>query len=274
MIENEKLQDTLEKKFLKKSLLASLLLHVILAFSSFFSFFFSKTPRQFNSITAELYIPIEADKMKSLALKSNVKEEKTLVNKNTLPQLPEKFIIKEEEEIKKPPPAIKHSLEETEEKKEEKEKEKREAIELTKKEALKRLLREKARLEKQNADQDKLALQEKLDQLASLKKNKMKNTASSGSTSSLDEDYAALLQQSLHENYEIPDAFDIGRKNHEVLLEITLSRTGEVLSARVISSSRNELFDQLALNTVWKASPFSEPPREWAGRPITIHFKP
>jgi|GEM_PF-4612079 len=273
MIENEKLQDTLEKKFLKKSLLASLLLHVILAFSSFFSFF-SKTPRQFNSITAELYIPIEADKMKSLALKSKVKEEKTLVNKNTLPQLPEKFIIKEEEEIKKPPPAIKHSLEETEEKKEEKEKEKREAIELTKKEALKRLLREKARLEKQNADQDKLALQEKLDQLASLKKNKMKNTASSGSTSSLDEDYAALLQQSLHENYEIPDAFDIGRKNHEVLLEITLSRAGEVLSARVISSSRNELFDQLALNTVWKASPFSEPPREWAGRPITIHFKP
>lgn len=260
-----------EKKILKGTLILSFGFHIFLAFISFFP---NKRnlPKPRRTITAEFHLPKSIND-KKLAVNKKNKIKETVVDKKTLPQLPKKFVIKEKpKEVK----SVRHSLEDKKKKREEEEKRKKkeDAIELSKKEALERLLKEKARLQKKNALEEKLALKEELDKIRLLKSRKKAEGDAYGAELIDSESYGEELQSWLHQNYELPEAFDLSIQKNEVLLEIVLNSEGRVLSAKVAQASKNPVFDKFALNTVWKASPFPKPPAHWAQKKIQLHFTP
>ena len=269
MNQNQEKKSNSESKILKYCFLASFFTHILIALSSYLHL---PSQAKINSspIVAEFHIPKEIEGKKASSRKKTKKKE-TLVHKNTLPQLPKKFVIKEKPKKKR---KIKHSTKDKEKQKTEALK-KMKALELTKQEAMKRLLREKARLKKKNAERDQLALKEKLEkiQLVKAKKNAQKGALSSHGENT-NQAYTSKIHGLLQENYEIPDSFGFDSKKYEVALEVTLKKDGNVSSATVVKSSKNATFDKLALNTVWKASPFPLPPRHLVGRKITINFAP
>ena len=259
-----------EKKILKTTLILSFFLHLLIGLSTLLSVK-SSPKKQSRSISAEFVMPKNISG-KSLSMKKKNKTKETKVHKNTLPQLPKNFVIKEKIKKKR---AIRHSIKEENKAEEQKRKKKKEdAIELTKEEAFKRLLKEKARLKKKHAKKNTLAIKKEMNSIELLKARKLKEQADGELSFSDDEGYADQMQSWLHDNYELPEAFDLSFQRNEVLLEITLNNDGKVITASVLEPSKNPIFDKFALNTVWKASPFPKPPGHWARKKIQLHFTP
>lgn len=257
----------LEKKIITNCLIFSIVIHLIIALTSFFKKK-SLKKHNFESITAELFIPKEIKDKKNSQKKLTNKIKETKVEKNILPQLTKNFVIKDKPKNNK---KIKNSYQEQKEQKEQVIK-RLKAIELTKKEALKRLAREKARLEKKIAEQEQLALQEKLAKIQAIKS---RTRATHNMAVNKDKaSYGNLVQSWLHQNYQLPEAYDLSFQNNEVLLEVVLNKIGDVLFAKILKPSKSPIFDKLVLNTVWKSSPFPKPPNDWVGKNIKLTFTP
>ena len=75
------------------------------------------------------------------------------------------------------------------------------------------------------------------------------------------ERYFGLLSSQVTRNYNVADTIpEDERMRLRALVFMRLSRTGEVIEARLTKTSGNTLFDSAVLAAVKKASPFSPPP--------------
>ncbi|MFV0477163.1 MAG: energy transducer TonB [Parahaliea sp.] len=89
--------------------------------------------------------------------------------------------------------------------------------------------------------------------------------------------YAALIENTVVGYWSRPPS---ARNGMEVLLELQLIPTGEIVNIRIIKSSGNSAFDQSAVNAVEKAGSFPElknlPPRKFEEtfRRFSLLFRP
>ncbi|HEY0097254.1 MAG TPA: TonB family protein [Archangium sp.] len=75
------------------------------------------------------------------------------------------------------------------------------------------------------------------------------------------ERYFGLLSSQVRRNYDVADTIPENERMYlKALVLMRLSRSGEVIEARLAKASGNALFDSAVLAAVKKASPFSPPP--------------
>lgn len=91
--------------------------------------------------------------------------------------------------------------------------------------------------------------------------------------SALDQ-YIPIIRQKVGRNWNRPAGL---RDSIEASVNVRLSQAGEVLSARIIKSSGNPVFDRSVENAVLKASPLPIPQEQGVNeqfRNMTLNFKP
>lgn len=87
--------------------------------------------------------------------------------------------------------------------------------------------------------------------------------------------YAALVQSIIHQNWRQPLGVDLAGK--KCVLSVQLSQNGDVLSAKVVESSGDKEFDRSSELAVMKSSPFpmpSEPEAQKQFRQFKFTFNP
>ncbi len=267
-----------ELKLVKKFIIISLVAHLVVAFVRLPNFFFKQIDLNDLSIDAELVLD-----MPDIASTSKG-QEPTPVSAPAaapaqeappmLPQLPKQFKTPEEEkhediaEIKAP----KKELPEVDKERDKK------LIELTKQEALNRLLKDRKRKleelkpkpEKKNEQIEKIK-----DSLAKRKEQLAANGGTgTGTAIGIDElsRYKILLKSWVNRFYVLPETIRLNPPKSVANIEIVLDFSGKILSMRLVESSQNDGFDNLALQTLENASPLPQPPRELVGRPMTYRF--
>lgn len=86
--------------------------------------------------------------------------------------------------------------------------------------------------------------------------------------------YIPIIQQKVGRNWNRPPGL---RDNIEAHVNVRLSSAGEVMSARIVRSSGNAVFDRSVENAVLKASPLPIPQEKGVNeefRNITLRFRP
>lgn len=86
--------------------------------------------------------------------------------------------------------------------------------------------------------------------------------------------YIPIIQQKVGRNWNRPAGL---RDNIEAHVNVRLSQTGEVISARIVRSSGNAVFDRSVENAVLKASPLPIPQEQGVNeefRNMTLRFRP
>lgn len=140
--------------------------------------------------------------------------------------------------------------------------------------ALERLLKEKARLNKKFAKKTTAPLDAVLKKRKNeLDKRYQSNILLSGKISKT-HGYAGTLRSWIARFYSIPELYRIREKKLTATVEMIIDRKGQVKKLMLASSSSDQQFDSLALDTIKKAEPFPRPPRHWVGKVITVPFQP
>lgn len=93
------------------------------------------------------------------------------------------------------------------------------------------------------------------------------------------ERYFGLLSSQVRRNYNVADTIPENERLYlKALVTMRLSRTGEVIDAKLAKASGNSLFDSAVVAAVKKASPFSPPPDHLRDtlqkNGITLEFSP
>jgi TonB family protein len=93
------------------------------------------------------------------------------------------------------------------------------------------------------------------------------------------ERYVALINSQIRRHYDVANVIPEAERLHLLAaVNFRLGRAGEVLEARLVRSSGNDLFDAAVLAAVKRAAPFSPPPdhlRETVQKEgVTMRFKP
>lgn len=248
-----------EDQILKVFLFVSIFLHVV--FFVFKSYtFFDQYQWQEDIIEVEL-IAFETDSLEFAGNKD------LTVSEKTLPQLPKHYRIKGNKKdsisdvgIEPSPTPKAHKRIINDEK----------IIELTKKEAIARLLRERARKNKKKSKKPTIQLSNRL------KKRKKQLLSSISQVSlqgrSIEGGYAAILKSWVKKHYSIPDIFDYSSIKKKAKIKVLLDDKGAIIKIILMQSSDNKNFDHLALRTVRDSEPFPKPPREWVGKDIVFPF--
>lgn len=86
--------------------------------------------------------------------------------------------------------------------------------------------------------------------------------------------YVPIIRQKVSRNWNQPASL---QGNIEAHVNVRLTRTGEVISARIVKSSGNPVFDRSVENAVLKASPLPIPQERDINdqfRDLTLRFKP
>ena len=222
------------------------------------------------SIQAELEMEAPVASIASMERAPEIK-----VDKQILPQLPKQYEVQdkpEQDQKQNEELALKEEEHKEEEKKPEIDPEqiKRERIlALQKKQALERLLKEKARKEEKFSNSTKSPL----NQLLLARKKQLEDGlpgAAMGEESFAQ--YGKLLKKWMQNYYSMPEVYALQAVGQPAIVELILDAKGGVRSLTLLASSQNESFDQLALATVRKAAPFPAPPRELVGKKIHYHF--
>ncbi len=86
--------------------------------------------------------------------------------------------------------------------------------------------------------------------------------------------YQTVLRVAIKRNFILPDIYDLKNANIKVKLEIRIDARGNLLRMRVIKSSRNRIFDDLAMAAVRNTSPFPIPPSELVDKQIIVILTP
>jgi protein TonB len=223
-------------------------------------------------------VSIQADlEMESpvASIASRERAEEIKVDKQILPQLPKQYEVQdkpEQDEKQNEELALKEEEHKEEEKKPEIDPEqvKRERIlALQKKQALERLLKDKARKEEKFSNSTKSPLNQLL-----LARKKQLEQGISGAAMGEESfaQYGKLLKKWMQNYYSMPEVYSLQGVGQQAVVELVLDTKGGVRSLTLLTSSQNEAFDQLALATVRKAAPFPAPPRELVGKKIHYHF--
>lgn len=281
-----------EKDLVKKLIYFSIALHI--AFLLFdFTGLLDKEPVVIKewSIDTEFISETELiERAKQTKVpKAQVKKEPA-INKKTLPQLPKVFKIKKEEKIeetsekaeKKEPVAAIESLKkqmelEKKKKQEEIKQKEQEAIELSKKDALRRLAMERLKKQKDVKNKPKPETPKKTEKLALNKKGEKEKTLedilNSGQNLSSDsDDYGTNLKRYLRPKYNIPLTFKLKKEVLEVTIGFIISSTGELQSVKVTNSSGDSLFDNHIIKMLQEIISYPRPSAIWAGNQFEIKF--
>ena len=193
---------------------------------------------------------------------------------NILPQLPKKFTLQKPMPLPidpepapelaeaKPTPVDKQPVEDTIERTTPSE----ENV-LKVSEALQRLALEKLRSQKHKETKRDATISNKIQKaIASI--NKLKDSGT------LTTNYQTALRVAIKRNFILPDIYDLKNANIEVKLEIRIDARGNLLRMRVLRSSRNRVFDDLAMAAVRNTSPFPIPPMALVDKQIIVILTP
>ena len=145
------------------------------------------------------------------------------------------------------------------------------AVELKKRDALERLLKEQARKRKQFAKTHEAP---EPDKLLVARKEALASRSSTSSISNAVKAYNRVLKGWVQRHYVLPEIYTAKDQQSRVVVEMVLNKRGEITALKLVKSSSNLAFDRLAVSTMRKAAPFPKPPREVAGRPIHYRFDP
>jgi TonB family protein len=270
-----------EKKLLKKLIYVSLGLHLLLMVLDPSMWFFRSVPDAEWVIEAEL---LNIDDMAQEKKPDSIKEAKTAedmaVNEHALPQVTKKFALDQKKPDDDSPPDPDKPKEE---KKEDPDAKKLEDLkplakdtnpeedDNVKKLALDRILKEKARLEKKFAKENTSPLNETLLK----RKAELKSLMASGySLSSMNSGYAAVLKKWISHYYSLPDIYNYSDAGLKASVQVILDAAGNLQKITLYESSRDPVFDSLALKTIQDSSPFPTPPADWVGKVILFPFEP
>ena len=124
----------------------------------------------------------------------------------------------------------------------------------TKKKIIKRPSREylKRKAEQQRRKQDQADLQRRL----ALETKEREVAARQRRIEGAKNQYVPLIQQKVQNNWAKPPGW---KKGVKCVVNVRLVPNGEVLSARVVQSCGNSIFDRSVVNAVYKASPLPVP---------------
>ena len=134
-------------------------------------------------------------------------------------------------------------------------------------EALQRLALEKLRSQKHKETKRDAKLNKKM-QKAIATLNKLKDDGT------LMSNYQTALRVAIKRNFILPDIYDLRNASIEVKLEIRIDARGNLIRMRVLKSSRNKVFDDLAMAAVRNTSPFPIPPMELVDKQIIVILTP
>ncbi|MEZ4741382.1 MAG: cell envelope integrity protein TolA [Bdellovibrionota bacterium] len=240
--------------------------------------------REEITISADILPDIDLGAATQDALPNAKQAEELKVDKQILPQMPKKFTIEEKtpEKSEMAIEAIKKEKEADKEKEAGKDKElqvvkkkEQEALEVRKKDALARLLKEHARKEKKFAKETEAPLSEKLAQRKMELENKTLGVSGGGAISKHRlHKYLAKLERAIKRNYSLPQVYNLANAKLETRIRMVLNDSGNLQKLEIAESSGEASFDQLALKAVQNSVPLPKPPSELAGESFVFVFTP
>lgn len=243
----------------KRVLIFSTVVHLAFLFLEPSLFLFNKTPVE-NTIEVELLAfetvnnkppsspvtpPAEAPQLPQITKRFEVEQ----------PKNPDEMALEEKKEREKPEPKMLAKA-------------KKEDEDLTKV-ALDRLIKEMNR--KKPKDKTKTNLVHALsERRKELEANHMQGMLSLGESEA---GYSAVVKGWIQKHYALPDIYELKNSHIKAVVQLVLNQQGGIAKLNLLSSSQNELFDQLALKTIENAAPFPSPPSDWVGKAITLPFE-
>lgn len=257
-----------EGKLLKSFLSVSVGVHFFL-FVAGSGFFFSSSedrkPIEWE-IDAELAVGYQG-KGAFDAIDRAIKGEEIKVNKQILPQLTKSMQV----EVEKKQKSADLGDAEFNPDDERLSQKKKVASTLKKKEALRRLLKERARRENKFADKTTSPLVERLQ--ARKRELIAGNDFSLGSEKSVDR-FRRDVQILIKRYYSLPEVYRFTDKNLKAGISVKLDLKGQIVDIKVSRSSGNQNLDSLAIETIKKAAPLPVPPKDIVGKSFIINFNP
>lgn len=164
----------------------------------------------------------------------------------------------EEEEARRKAEAEKRRQDELKKKQEEEQAQQRLIVERKKKEAEEKEKQKRAQeteRRKEEIRRQQLAEEEIKDKLAAEEKSRQQVAQAARAATAVDK-YRALIRQRVSQSWNRPVGVAKGLK---CVVSVRLAPGGEVLSARVVRSSGNTVFDRSVENAVFKAAPLPLP---------------
>jgi TonB family protein len=282
------LNEPAESRLLTRLVVVSAVIHFLFLFIDPALFFWSSKPIQEEMvISADIFPDIDMGSSKEAALPEAQPAEELKVDKNLLPQLPNKFSIEEQEPKKddmalteeKPPEKEKAEEPPKEEKKAEDpdivKKKNEEVTELKKQDALERLLKEQARKEEKFAEQTAAPLSKKLAQRKMDLENQRNGVSGGGGVSEIRlHKYLSSLSRVVKRNYALPQIYNLENANLEVRVAMMLNDNGDLRQLDIAQSSGDASFDQLVLKVIRDSVPLPRPPTELSGQTFVFVFSP
>lgn len=256
---------SLEKTLLRASFVLFLVLHVVVLLSI----------PLFNPVAEPPEISIDIDLLPDTALLDPAPVVEKPKEINILPQLPKKYVLQKPRPLPvEPEPAPELAESEPEPQKNKPPIEEKvtnntnnEENLLKINEALQRLALEKLRTQKRKETKRQADISNKMQQaIASLK--------SLRHSSALAANYQTALRIAIKRNFILPDIYDLRNASIEVRLEIRIDARGNLLRMKMLKSSRNKVFDDLAMAAVRNTSPFPIPPVELVDKKIIVILTP
>ena len=279
MQDNIEQQTYLLKKYLFISLSFHFILVVVFSLSSIFSvYLYPKLQDQQQDVAMFINLDVADEnsgqqKDKSSPGEKSEDKKELAVDPKSLPQLPNKFTIKEDQQkdvmslvdkkIKKKSKVkkAKSSLPTLDKK----------TIKLTKEEAFKRLLKELAHKKKKYKKKAKprIRLSDKLRKRSKRLSRTISGIELSGTT--ISSGYAQTLKAWVMKYYILPEAYDYSNIKRDAKLLVVLNSKGGIKTIKLIQSSANNYFDKIAMKILKQAAP-SPPPKDWVNKKITFPF--
>lgn len=272
-------RNTLEKNLLRVSFALFLILHIAALLST----------SMFDKVTKPQEISIDIDLLPENTLSDSQPTTAAPKPVNILPQLPKKFAIRMPQPVPaepdtepvtasqpatepkpaaaatsqppkpaniKPPTGetlVKHAANE-------------ENV-LRVQEALQRLALEKLRVQQRKEHKRTSTINTKMQKAIA-------NLSNMKSSNALNASYQTALRIAIKRNFILPDIYDLKNANIKVKLEIRIDVRGNLLRLRLLKSSRNKIFDDLAMAAVRNTSPFPIPPAELVDKQIIVILTP
>ncbi len=238
------------------------------------------------SMDAEIMADFEASAPTKTALPQAELKPEAKVPVQMLPQLPQKFSVKEEPKpedlLPEPAPAPQQQPKPVEAKAEQPQPKPQELPvktdnktdnQLSSAEILKRAALERLRAEQKTA---KTLQAPDKDAVARLGEALRKDGPTAGSAVAKGKmnAYRSRLTQAIRRNYAVPEALGIKGTALSVVLIISVSESGDLIEIRVKEPSGNQAYDDDTVRAVRASVPLPRPPSEFVGQPIAVAFSP
>ena len=237
------------------------------------------------SMDAEVVSDFDAPQPTKAALPQAEIKAEAKVPVQMLPQLPQKFSVKEEPKpedlvpevkaVTPPPKPAEAKVAKPEEKAPEVpvKTENKTDNQLAAAEILKRAALERLRAEQKTA---KTMQAPEKDALARLGEALRKDGPTAGSAVAKGKmnAYRSRLSQAIRRNYAVPEALGIKGTALSVVLVIAVAENGDLTDLRVKEPSGNQAYDDDTVRAVRASVPLPRPPTEFVGQPIAVAFSP